>query len=190
MGRGIAIEAGVGGPWLGTLPETQQPPSGYLQDVMRGGIKLSHSSSSSSSILTITPVEAVMWEDDETSCAGDRGGGGEEGGTRAPRIVTRSNIVLTQFVDGRRVERCAGTSADDGSLHVPSTVPSDAACSQPEQRQLVGAEREGGRGRGGHRHSGERRSGQPIETSVRSSGVFSFSLFQHSPNCGGIKLWD
>lgn len=97
--------------------------------------------------------------------------------------MTTPQIVLTQFVDVGRVERCAATSADDGVLLVPSTVPSVGRCVCAARAASAGRNREGGvvvvvgewgaEGWGwgeGYRHSGERRSGQPIETFPCSSG--------------------
>lgn len=60
------------------------------------------------------PMEMLMWEDEETSCAEIewmQGRGGRN--AQALRIVTRSNMLLTQSVDEDETES-AGISLDDG----------------------------------------------------------------------------
>lgn len=103
----------------------------------------------------------------------DRTDGGEGGrNAQALRIVTRSNMLLTQSVDEDETES-AGISLDDGvsayrqqfiggSVFIARAASAGYSSSQKKKK---------------NRHSCERRCGQPIETptSARSSGGFSTS---------------
>lgn len=74
------------------------------------------------------PMKMMMWEDEETSCGATGGGGGGRGGESPGLcIVTRSNILLTQSLDGDETES-AGISL---MTEYPCTVnsSSEAPCS-------------------------------------------------------------